>query len=169
MACGIYGFCCETNFCQLSGVYSVFQVGCPEEIKMGVVLVCTSNHCWMKPTWDEYSSGCLYNQGQLPFLISSGQATWNTLYCSLQVGWKSASCKLQSLSKQFYYIEPLLSYHNDSSLNGTVYLDFAACTLPTNLQTAKVVYKWSVGWGETPAGFDRLIRLFTYWTAAKIF
>ena len=24
------------------------------------------------------------------------------LYCSLQVGWKSASCKLQSLSKQFY-------------------------------------------------------------------
>ena len=24
-------------------------------------------------------------------------------YCSLQVGWKSASCKLQSLSKQFYY------------------------------------------------------------------
>ena len=52
---------CEIN------TYNVFQVGCPEEIKMGVVLVCTSNHCCIHLKWFPFSSGYLYNQGQLHF------------------------------------------------------------------------------------------------------
>ena len=48
-------------------------------------------------------------------------------------------CRLCKLSKQFCSIvEP---FHSDSSLNGTVYLYFAACTLPTNLQTAICYYR----------------------------
>ena len=31
-------------------LHNVFQVGCPEEKKMGVGLVCASNHSSMKPT-----------------------------------------------------------------------------------------------------------------------
>ena len=54
--------------------------------------------------------------------------------CSSQVGWNLEEYKLQA-AKSSSTVEPLLSYHNDSSLNGTVYLDFAACTLSTNLQT----------------------------------
>ena len=61
--------------CFIFLAYSVFQVGCPEEIKMGVVLVCTSNHCCIHLKWISFSSGYLYKQGQLPFFISSGQPT----------------------------------------------------------------------------------------------
>ena len=33
-------------------------------------------------------------------------------------------------------VKPLLSYHNDSSLDGTVYLDFAACSLHSSNKPA---------------------------------
>ena len=36
-------------------------------------------------------------------------------------------------------VEPLLSYHNDSSLNGTAYLDFAACSLHSSNQPANLI------------------------------
>ena len=45
-----------------------FRLACPEEIKMGVGLVCASNHCCIHLKWVSFSSGYLHKQGQLPFL-----------------------------------------------------------------------------------------------------
>ena len=90
--------------------YSVFQVACPEEIKNGS-LPCLCKQPLL------YSSQVGFIQQWL--LVQTRPTPISYLFCT---------------SNLKYTV--LLSYHNDSSLNGTVYLHFAACSLHSSNQPA---------------------------------
>ena len=56
-----------------------FKLVVQEIKKMGVVFVCTSNHCCIHLKWVSFSGGYLYKQGQLSLLDNQPE-----IHCSLQ-------------------------------------------------------------------------------------
>ena len=119
-------------------LYSTFQVGCLRKIgssgEIGVRSIDVKITQTTNPIVNPTKTIGLWLMLFLKYLPIALFLSNNhpEMYCSSQVGWKSASCKLQSLSKQYTIIEPLFSYHNDSSLNGTVLFSLQlALFLPT--------------------------------------
>ena len=81
---------------------------------------------------------CRFESHLFLSLSSAGTLPVCLYWCSIAVSrlvgrGQAASCKVKVKSS---IVEPLLSYHNDSSLNGTAYLDFAACSLHSSNQPA---------------------------------